>query len=520
MVWLIKIPVMKKSVVILSLSVLFAWPVGIYSGWADTQKPLVVQSNYMDTVKAKQQKKKKSEPQNKTVTMSALDAVKVAGKLVDAGDYDQATRILTMMPQTNSLPVEIERWFLIAQMAQRQGDLDTAIKIYRKILDDQPDLVKIRYELALCYMAKKQWYRADYHLRLAMAGQDIPPRVKQQMMYYRWIARQNKNWNVWFNFGAGPDNNVNQTSDEPVCGSMVCTSSGWCIIPPESVCPYPKPEKAMGYHLMLGGNYEFRFGEHWRWKNDANIYVNTYTKYDSWDLGLFRMPALKIPTGSKYDDLYLSASTGPRYVWSHGDVWLAAVGARRWYGWDRYYWSAGGKIDTNYDFTRRLSAGLSLQVMDNKYDDDYYSTVLNGQTYSSNLRLSYSLDATKYIILRGGVDRDTTKSRGWSDWRYSTGIGFGSELPWGFNVYIEPSFIWTNYDEPRWFMVSENDVIFQKSITERDFMHRYALSLSNNKLDIWGFVPTMTFSYTNRDSNVKNRKYDKWALEFSMQQRF
>lgn len=49
---------MKKSVVILSLSVLFAWPVGIYSGWADTQKPLVVQSNYMDTVKAKQQKKR------------------------------------------------------------------------------------------------------------------------------------------------------------------------------------------------------------------------------------------------------------------------------------------------------------------------------------------------------------------------------------------------------------------------------------------------------------------------------
>ena len=109
---------------------------------------------YMDTVKAKQQKKKKSEPQNKTVTMSAMDAVKLAGNLVAVGDYDQATRILTMMPQTNSLPVEIERWYLIAQIAQKQGDYDTAIKIYRKILDDQPDLVKIRYELAICYMMK------------------------------------------------------------------------------------------------------------------------------------------------------------------------------------------------------------------------------------------------------------------------------------------------------------------------------------------------------------------------------
>ena len=124
--------------------------------------------------------KKKSH--NKTVTVSALDAVKFAGNLVDAKDYDQALLILTKMPQTNSLPVEIERWYLLAQIEQKKGNVDEAIKIYRKILDDQPDLAKIRYELAICYMIKHQWYRADYHLRLAMAGADIPDAVKQRMM--------------------------------------------------------------------------------------------------------------------------------------------------------------------------------------------------------------------------------------------------------------------------------------------------------------------------------------------------
>ncbi len=347
----------------------------------------------------------------KTVTMSALDAIKTAGQLVERGDYDTATQILTMMPQTNNLPVEIERWFLIAQISQRQGDIDTAIKIYRKILDDQPDLVKVRYELAQCYMVKQQWYRADYHLRLAMAGRNIPDEVKQRMMYYRYVARKNKNWNVWFNFGAAPDNNINQGA-----GGEECVTNMW-----GTFCrQLPDPVSAIGYNLTLGGNYEFRLSDHWRWKNDANLYTNIYNKHD-------------------FDDLYLSASTGPRYVWQNGDIWAAIITSRRWYGWDGYNWSYGGKIETNYDFTRKLSVGLSLRITDNIYDD--YGEYMDGQTYSSNARVSYSIDATKYVILRGGVSREDATDDIYANWRYSTGIGFGSELPFGFHIYAEPSFI-------------------------------------------------------------------------------
>jgi len=421
-----------------------------------------------------------------TLTMSALDAVKLAGHMVGVGDYNQATTILTQMPQTNSLHVEIERWYLIAQIAQKQGDYDTAIKIYRKILDDQPDLVKIRYELALCYMQKKQWYRADHHLRLAMAGKDIPDEIKQRMLYYRYIARQNKNWNIWFNFGAAPDNNINQ-----VAGGEECITNEW-----GTFCrQLPDPVSAVGYNLMLGGNYEFKLNDNWRWKSDANIYTNIYNKHN-------------------YDDLYLSTSTGPRYVWKNGDIWLAGVASRRWYGWGRYNWAYGGKLDLNYDFTRKLSTGVSFRIMDNTYDE--YGDWMNGQTYSANLRTLYYLDTTKYIVLRGGIDRDTTNDEIYANWRYSTGLGFGSELPWGFHVYLEPSFIWSNYDGKRWIVKNET---FTK-LAEKDFTQRYSVSLSNNKIDIWGFVPTLTFSYTKRDSNIPNREYEKYTTELTMYQRF
>ncbi len=420
------------------------------------------------------------------ITVSALEAVKMAGDMVDVGNYDNALFILTNMPQTNNLPVEIERWYLLAQIEQKKGNVDEAIKIYRKILDDQPDLAKVRYELALCYMMKHQWYRADYHLRLAMAGKDIPDAVKQRMMYLRYVARQNKRWNAWFNFGAAPDNNVNQAS-----GGEEYIRNEWG----EFHRVLPEPEKAVGYNFMLGGNYEFKLSEQWRWKNEANIYTNIYNKH-------------------KFDDLFLSAATGPRYIWERGAIWVAGVANRRWYGWDRYNWAYGGKIDTHYDWSRKTSSGLTLRVMNNIYDE--YGEYMNGQTYGVSSYNSYSFDASKYIILFGGVDRDTAKNDIYANWRYNVGVGFGAEIPWGFVVYFEPSFSWTNYDGARW---TVKDYSFVQ-IKEHDFTQRYAVSLSNNKIDIWGFVPTLTVSYTNKNSNIHSREYEKWTTEFTMRQRF
>ena len=421
------------------------------------------------------------------VTMSPVDAVQIAGNLVYEGKYDSALQILTMMPQTNQPSVEIERWYLIAQIEQRRGNIDEAIRIYRKLLDEQPDLVKVRYELALCYMVEQKWYRADYNLRLAMAGNDIPEPVKQQMMYYRYIARQNKNWNVWFNVGAAPDTNVNQAT-----GGKECVVTQWG----EFCRDLPEPERVIGTNLSLGGNYEFKLTErHWRWKSDAFIYTNVYNKHT-------------------YDDLYLSSSTGPRYIWESGDIWLAGVLNRRWYGWDRYSWAYGVKLDTNYDFTRKISGGISFNVMENKYDE--YGQYMDGQIYYLNPHMSYSFTASRYVVLHGGVERETAKMDAYANWKYNVGIGFGSELMYGFHVYIEPYFSWLNYDGEKW--VVKNNAY--QPVKERDFLQKYSLSISNNNFEVWGFVPTLIFAYTNKNSNIHSREYEKWTAEFTFRQRF
>ena len=423
-----------------------------------------------------------------TITVSAVDAVKIAGDLVYRGDYSMASEILTKMPQTNNGPVEIERWYLLAQIEQRKGNIDEAIRIYRKILDDQPDLTKIRYELALCYIAKKQWYRADYNLRLAMAGKDIPDNIKQAMMYYRYVVRQNKNWNVWFNIGAAPDTNVNQAVGGRECIVVDNDGNLWCR-------DLPEPERVVGKNVLLGGNYEFKLNNYWRWKNDAMIYMNIYDKH-------------------KYDDLFLSASSGPRYVWENGDVWLSGVINRRWYGWEKYNWSYGGNLSLNYDFTRKISGGLSLRTMKNIFDE--YGDYMDGYTYSAVPYISYSLDSTKYFMLRGDISKETANADAYANNRYGFSVGFGSVLPYGFNIYVEPNFSWTKYQGDRVYVKHHIPRVGK----EKDFFQRYSVSLSNSKFGIWGFIPIITVSYTNKASNIQSREYEKWTAEFTFQQRF
>jgi len=422
----------------------------------------------------------------KEITMSAVDALKLAGALIDKGDLEHSEQILIMMPPLDNGALEVERWFLMGRISAIRGDYETAITIYRRILDAQPDLARIRFELAQCYMQTGQWYRADYHLRLAMAGNDLPDNAKLVMNYLLYVVRQNKNWNAWFNFGVAPDNNINTTKGGEECvmafGSLFCRQ-------------LPEPEKAVGYNFVLGGNYEFKLSEQWRIKSDANIYTNIYNK-------------------SEYDELYLSASTGPRYVWKDGDIWLAGLVGRRWFGWEGYNWSAGSKLDVNYDFTRKLSGGLSLRAMENTYDK--FGEYMDGQTYGTNTRLSYHIDATKYIILRTGLDREITKDPIYTNWRPSVGVGFGIELPARFSLYLDAMGYWQNYDGERW-VVKDNSFT---EIAEKTFTHRYAASISNSKYRIWDFAPVLTFSYTKRESNIWQREFDKWAIEFTMQQRF
>ncbi len=401
--------------------------------------------------------------------------------------YDTVEQnVLGKMPLPKDLSDKIKGLYASALTAFKKGNIKEAIHLYRKVLDERPDFVRARFELALCYIADKRWDRADYYLRMAMAADNLPEDVKQEMESYRYLVRQNKNWDFWFDYGGAPDTRASIAD-----GNNGCMGDGI-----NGICEQLTELKGgSGTYFAAGADYEFKLSDDWRWKSDAEFQTNLY----EWN---------------RYNDLYLAGSTGPRYVWDKGDIWVAGIVGRGWYGREKYVWSYGAKLDTNYDWTRKLSSGLILLFANNVYDE--YDYLMGGQTYTAVPHFTYYIDSTKYIALLGELGRETAKVDSFANYNYGAGLGFGMEMPYGFIVYLESYFFRADYD-------GEIDVIkngVTKRIKERDVSQKYTLSLSNTKIEFLGLIPVLKLNYTNNKSNIPMYENDKWSLGIGIKRKF
>ena len=419
------------------------------------------------------------------ISMTHKQVLSFAKDLIAQGKLDDARKALLVKPY-NIRELEIERLYLLAQIATHERKYDEAIEIYRFILDYEPNVANIRFRLAELYLLQEDWRRADYHYRLALANKDLPLPVQYRISQALHYIRKNKNWNVWFNVGVAPDNNINDTTSGEQC---VMTMFG-------VMCnTLDKPEKDVGFNVSVGGNYEFKLSDNWRLRNETFVYNAKYSD-------------------KKYDDSYLYYVLGGKYIFEKGDIFFGPTFSRRYLGHKAYNYSTGFMIQTSYDVTKQLNANLTLSYTPTYYDD--YSDILDGDTKSARLRLFYALDSSKYLVFKTGYEYENTKDKTYTNDRINLALGFGAELPYGFHVYAEPSVLFTNYKGERW---TVKNYQFEQ-VKERDVMQRYSISISNRNLSFWGMVPTLTYSYTDKSSNIWEREYEKSLIEFSLQKSF
>lgn len=419
----------------------------------------------------------------KEIKLKDADLLTISKDLISKNNIDDAEKILNAKPY-NQLELEIERLYILAEIYNRKGNLKKSEEIYRYILNYQPNLTNIRLSLAKLYYKQENWYRADYHFRLALTDKTLPPEVKDNINTALYFIRQNKNWNLWFNFGLTPDNNINngQTGKQ-------CINSPWGIL-----CnTLPPPERAIGLNSAIGLNYEYKLSDNLRLRNELSIQKNTYDK-------------------KQYNDLYLSYNFGPKYVYKKGETFLALTTNRRYAASKYYSYSIGAKLDTNYDITNKLNGSIGLAYSPTFFVE--YGDSLNSNSYSINYSLNYNINAKRYILFKNGYDFDRPKDTKYSNNRINYAIGFGTLMPYGFSLYIEPSISHTFYNNENYFV---KDFAYKK-LKEKDLTERYSISISNNKIDFYGFTPNLSFTFTKKHSNIWQKEYKKSSIEFNMKQ--
>ena len=156
---------------------------------------------------------------------SAADPLAEARALVRAGRFNEALVTLRSFVERGATDKKV--LFLIglasSQASQQPGVteenretlLNAAIAAFRSILIHEPDLVRVRLELALAFFRKEDDSLARDHFERVLAGQPPAPVVANVTKFLR-IIRARRRWTGYFGFSLAPDTNINAASDAQV----------------------------------------------------------------------------------------------------------------------------------------------------------------------------------------------------------------------------------------------------------------------------------------------------------------
>ena len=106
-----------------------------------------------------------------------------------------------------------QRDFVDGMISYEGRDYRRAEAMFRRILDRDPGLLRVRLELARTLYMERKDEQADYHFGLA-AGEHPPTSVLRNILRFREAIRSRRSWRFNLDFGIAPDSNINSATDK------------------------------------------------------------------------------------------------------------------------------------------------------------------------------------------------------------------------------------------------------------------------------------------------------------------
>ena len=418
-----------------------------------------------------------------SVKVSAQFVVGRAEQLILAGEYDLAKPWLDMLALAPDYALEYH--FLSGLSALGQNDFATAESHYRAILDNDPTQTRVRLDLSYVLMRQGKTEAADYHLRLAEQSDDLPDELRTSVRTTRSAIRDKKQHRFGINIGLAPDTNINNATHS----ETVDINLGPFAIP-----------------LTLNDNARSRSG--------LGMTANVTAAYRMPVAGGVHMIVEADGYGVNYqgevaDDFHAQMAVGPEFQLNETTrLTVQAVGTQRWYGGEKQSRSFGARADMQFD----LGRGSALAVRADAQRSNFFaSDGYDGWSFGSTV--SYERGIVKGLTLSTSVfaRRNDFNGAANSSWSGGAVVGIGGELPYGFNIGASAVVSYAKFDEP--------DYLF--SFDKRaDMRYSARLSVGNRKLKVFGFSPSLEYSYSRNDSNYIIYDTDRHRAEFKLARYF
>ena len=369
---------------------------------------------------------------------------------------------------------------------RRDTLLDQAIAAFRKMLVADPNLVRVRLELARAFFFKGEDSLARRHFEAVLAG-GVPEPVAANIHAFLAEMRARRRWSINAGFALAPDSNIGAGSEErtifiPVFGQPLpferdaeeLTSSG------------------IGVSVWGGAEYQVPIGERLRLRAGGDAARREYE-------------------GSQFDQLYLATHLGPRWLIDQNtEGSLMASARQRWIGTVPDNRELGARLEVGRRLTPRVTVFANASWHDRRYRMRDH---LNGPVMDAALRGSWVVTPTVRANLSAGYAQERPeRERERNDSRW-LGAGVTVALPLGFTVGGGGEMRWTDFDD-EWFPHTppgENRADRTRSVR---------LSVHNRAFTLMGFSPAIVAVHEERETNAQLYDYKRTRGELRFVRQF
>lgn len=412
----------------------------------------------------------------KTVQAAALA---LAERQFEAGEYDAASAILVRLKTQNDPSIDqTQVSFLLGMIAFKKENFTRAEDIFRDILNDRPDLVRVRLELARTLFFMERDQAAAYHFRLALAD-GLPPEAEANIRRFLNAIQQRKTWSVQANFSLAPDTNVSAgPKDRTVelfglpfeLDDDAAEQSGIGFSSSLSAAYFPKLIGDLRLELRGGGSI---------------------TDYEN----------------NTFDDVFLFAEAGPRFQKRGFSASILSTFSRRFFGGDGFSTSFGGKLSINKGLTSRTRMNIRFAGAHQEYDT---VEARNGPVYSAGVTVAHALDTRSTVRAGATVTREQTRSPTLQNTQYGLTAAYQREMPWGITAEAGPQVYYRSFDE-------FDDI---NQTVRSDWTFGGSIFITKRDWRLYGFAPVFSYQFLRNESNTDRFDYTRHRFNVGLTRTF
>ena len=369
----------------------------------------------------------------------------------------------------------------------RQALYDAAIQAFRRILVNNPQLVRVRLELALTFFQKGQDGLARRHFELVLAG-GVPVPVAENIRRFLQVMRARKRWSGYFGAAFAPDSNLNAASNSEV----IYIDTVFGRLPFQREGDFGA-RSGLGLSVWGGGEYQQPVTERLRLRVGADLAQREYG-------------------GKEFDQYFLSTFAGPRLLAGRfTDLSLLATAQRQWLGAKPYVDETGGRLEID----RRLGARVWARGTAAYRDRDCHGCDFrDGPLADFTFNLFWTTAPTLQVHMAVGYERDHSSSVHWRNIGRWVRVGTSLALPLGFTLGTSAQMRRTYYDG------SGAAHLTLHGRQRRDRTATFSISILNRAFTLFRFSPQLAVVHESRRTNAQAQSYKRDRAELRLIRQF